>query len=263
MKSIVRAKTVTDAYGSDVGVSRRSKLRGRLSLRILKGLTMSAFLLWVGLLGYFLLSPLVPDFQEKLRSIRRYNPYDIGYNATTGLLVRLSPPDYSVEDAFDENDNTTGIQTIEYVDPDTVELAHLEKLKTTVSIDAAGISGKVVDGYSQESMIDGFWHYPLSAVPGTRGNTVIFGHRFQKLPPASDTFFNLDKVRVGDRVTVTMDKEIILYTVVSVKVVGKYDESILAQTNEYQLTLLTCTPLWTAQKRLAVIAIQDRVSNVI
>ena len=152
---------------------------------------------------------------------------------------------------------------MEYVDSDTVTLSDLEGLDTAIEIDSVGIKGNVVDGLSQEMMMKGFWHYPASSIPGERGNTVIFGHRFHRLPPNTDTFYNLDKVVVGDKVLVSQREETLSYTVVQKEIVGKYDEFLLAASGDYRLTLITCTPLWTSDERLVIVAIQDEILRVI
>ena len=224
--------------------------------------------LWAAGLGYFVLYPLIPSGQEIKMRLQEYSIYDIGYSTATQLFVALSPPDYSLEEYGEEGENavlsaSSDRQSIEYVDPETVVLADLEKKDTRLVVESATIEGSVVDGYSQESMLDGFWHYPGSSVPGKRGNMVIFGHRFHRLPPDKQTFFNLDEIKVGDKVRIEQKDDEFTYTVVDVRVADKYDESVLASSGDYRLTLITCTPLWTSEKRLVITAIQDRLSSVI
>ncbi len=132
---------------------------------------------------------------------------------------------------------------------------------TTLSIKSVGIDGPVVQGDDSTAMSKGFWHFPLSVPPGTKGNTVIIGHRFDKLPPATDTFFNLDKVKVGDRIILHQDLGDTSYIVVDTKVVNKYDRSVLADTDDYRLTLITCHPLWTSKERLVIIAKMDKIGS--
>jgi len=135
----------------------------------------------------------------------------------------------------------------------------LSKIHTTLTIDSVNIDGPVFSGEDAFTMDKGFWHFPLSKLPGERGNTVIIGHRFGKLPPATDTFFNLDLVKPGDQIVIAQDSGDLVYTVVETKVVEKTDRSILAPTTDYRLTLVTCHPLWTSDKRLVVVAKLDRV----
>jgi sortase A len=135
----------------------------------------------------------------------------------------------------------------------------MEEYKTVLSIDSADIKGKVVDGETSEQMERGFWHFPLSSQPGKRGNTVIIAHRFLYLPPRTDTFFSLDKVQIGDKITVTQKDGTYNYTVIERKVVAKTDRDVLAPTNDYRITLITCTPLWTSDRRLVVVGKLDKI----
>jgi sortase A len=79
------------------------------------------------------------------------------------------------------------------------------------------------------------------------------------MPPAKDTFFNLDKVKKGDNIVVQQEGNKYTYIVSEVKIVEKNDISVLQDTTEHQITLITCTPLWTSKQRLAVIGKLDKL----
>lgn len=79
------------------------------------------------------------------------------------------------------------------------------------------------------------------------------------MPPNTNTFFNLDKARVGDKIVINQKDGSYRYTVTEKKVVEKNDRSVLLNTNDYRLTLITCTPLWTSDQRLVVIGKLDKV----
>jgi LPXTG-site transpeptidase (sortase) family protein len=127
-----------------------------------------------------------------------------------------------------------------------------------VSINATQIQGPIVYGQDGEELLKkGFWHYPGSVYPGEQGVSVIFGHRRYHLPPASDTFYNLDKVNVGNRVEIQLqDGTWLEYTVVNVEVINPEDlySVVTAQSNEYLVKFITCTPLGTDKQRLIVTA---------
>jgi len=224
-----------------------------LEMKLYKILTGLITLVFVSAVGFFIVYPLIPKYIEVRNEIGDVLPYEIGFQSTMQFLVKLTEPAYEEDD--EEN-------TVEYV-PDNIEVANLEQKNTTLSIPTISVNGKVVDGQSQYSMFRGFWHHPLSSEPGQRGSTVIFGHRFDKLPPSSLTFFNLDKVDAGDKVFVSQNGRKFEYTVVKVYETEKNDARIFSNITDYQLTLVTCTPLWTSEKRLVVIAVQDWVSSVI
>lgn len=98
----------------------------------------------------------------------------------------------------------------------------------------------------------GTWHRPGTSDPDQGGNTVIVGHRFYGSD--TSTFYHLDKVTVGQKLALYWEGKEILYEVAEIKVVGPSSTEIEAPTNEPQLTIYTCTPLWSAKQRLVVIA---------
>lgn len=246
--------------GYDAG---RNNLRNKLYAVVLRFLyktfTGLLILLFIVGLGFFLVYPLLKDFKSFWIDVRRIEPYYLGYNSTVQFLLKLSPP---VDDIFSDVP-VDGIEvSIEAVSSDA-KVADLEEKNTVLSINSISVRGKVVDGLSQEAMLRGFWHYPGSGTPGKRGNVVIFGHRFDRIPPDPMTFFDLDKTRVGDKIVVSQKTGTFTYTIVETKVVEKNERSVFSDLGDYRLTLITCTPLWTAEKRLVVVAIQDSVKNVI
>jgi LPXTG-site transpeptidase (sortase) family protein len=76
-----------------------------------------------------------------------------------------------------------------------------------------------------------------TAFPGQTGNVVIAGHR--------DSFFRrLRDVTFGDDVFVDTSEGHFHYRVTSTHVVNAQDLSVLAQTGNAALTLITCYPFW-------------------
>jgi sortase A len=138
-------------------------------------------------------------------------------------------------------------------------IEYLEPLSTKLIIPSANIDGFVFDGSDSNTLLRGLWHFPLTPGPGKKGNVVVIAHRFDKMPPATDTFFNLDQVQVGDRIEIKQNNGNFTYIVTETKVVEETDRSILEQTNDYRITLVTCTPLWTDYQRLVVVGKLDRV----
>ena len=98
----------------------------------------------------------------------------------------------------------------------------------------------------------GTWRRPQTGNPKDGGNTVIVGHRFYG--NNISTFYHLDKVLVGQRLALYWEGTEYLYEVTESKVVEPTQIDIEAPTNEDQLTIYTCTPIWTAKQRLVIIA---------
>jgi sortase A len=66
-------------------------------------------------------------------------------------------------------------------------------------------------------------------------------------------------VKKGDSIVIEQEGNRYTYIVSETRVVEKNDISILQDTTEHQITLITCTPLWTSDKRLAVIGKLDKL----
>jgi len=100
----------------------------------------------------------------------------------------------------------------------------------------------------------GAWRKGLNVVsPKEVGNSVIVAHRFTYQKPDSG-FYNLDKVRVGDKLAIYWEGEELIYVVTETKTVPESAVDIERNTTDRILTLYTCTPIITAENRLVVVA---------
>ncbi|WKZ31273.1 MAG: sortase [Candidatus Dojkabacteria bacterium] len=226
---------------------------------LLKLFSIFMLLLFAGAVGFLIAYPNYGDLTLYKSQLDSYN---ITHNFTLQLFTKLSPLTF---DAYQADYRESS--SVEYADPallikylneGKVKL-DLEKKNTTIRVDSVNIGGSIHDGENPDTMLDGPWRFPLSSGPGERGNMVIFGHRYAELPPSTNTFFNLDKIRVGDKIVVEQEGDIAYtYTVVSTQVVEKNDRTVLQSYGDHRITLITCTPLWTSQKRLAIVGILDR-----
>ena len=216
-------------------------------------LTLFLILLVLTPIFFFITYPFYNDIALKLKNL---NIYDRTKETFITLLTTISPtPDKFKTEEFSANSIEESIKSTDII----LDTKLLEELNTTLSIDNVLIEGKVVQGVSSQTMDLGFWHFPISKYPGQKGNAVIIGHRFLNLPPAKDTFFNLDKVKIGDEIVLKHNEGEWRYIVTEIKVVDENDISVVKDTDDYRLTLITCTPLWTSEKRLVVIAKLDKL----
>lgn len=96
--------------------------------------------------------------------------------------------------------------------------------------------------------------YPGTAIPGTYGNTVIFGHSTlpQLYKPADplSIFVPLIKIKKGDEVIINYDGVTYRYIVRDTTEVEPTEIAVLAQRyDKHELTLITCVPLGTYARR--------------
>ncbi|MCA9376871.1 class D sortase [Candidatus Nomurabacteria bacterium] len=224
--------------------------------------TLSLFITPLPFIGALLLI-VYPNYNDIVLAKESFDPQGKTRSVTLHLFTTLAPSKALVDYEADfDNSNS-----LEYVSPEVLArfqnsgtvAQRLEPISTTLNIESARINAPIRDGEDAFAMERGPWHFPLSVRPGEKGNMVVIGHRFAELPPSTNTFFNLDKIKIGDKITITQQGGIeYTYTVTETKVVEKNDRSILADHNDHRITLVTCTPLWTSKQRLVVVGQLDK-----
>jgi sortase A len=122
------------------------------------------------------------------------------------------------------------------------------QMLTRVVIPKIGMDAIMVEGTSHKALSAGPGHLEETAMPGETGNAVITAHR--------DTFFRhiyeLDK---GDEIQVRRNGHVFTYQVTGKRIVPPQDLSVIKQTTDSQLTLITCYPTYyigPAPERLVV-----------
>lgn len=130
-------------------------------------------------------------------------------------------------------------------------------LPDAVLIPSILVDEPIVTG-SSLSVIDdgGIWLRPMSADPSDEGNIVMAGHRFTYGNP-SGPLYNLNRVELGDEIGVRWAGSMTRYVVDEIKIVEPTDTYIEEPTEDSRLTIYTCTPLLTADKRLVIIAREE------
>jgi len=120
-----------------------------------------------------------------------------------------------------------------------------------IVINKIGVEAEILEG-GEEALAEGVWHLPRTADPGTGGNFVVSSHRWKYLPPDPRTFYDLDKLEIGDMIEVTWAGEVYKYVVQDIFVVTPDRVDILAPSDDNILTLFTCTPLYSTDRRLVI-----------
>jgi len=104
-----------------------------------------------------------------------------------------------------------------------------------IEIPNIGLKAVILEGASRKTLAAAVGHVPGTALPGSKGNVALAGHR--------DTFFRgLQDIRPGDRIQVVTLEGSFEYRVQDCHVVGPRDTSVLQDTPEPALTLITCYP---------------------
>lgn len=93
--------------------------------------------------------------------------------------------------------------------------------------------------------------YAGTAQPGRPGNAVIGGHVSRRGSPG--VFSKLPKVAAGDVVEVFRGDQVFRYSVTEIRVVASDATSVMSQTQDATLTLITCFPDDGLRERLVVV----------
>ena len=159
----------------------------------------------------------------------------------------MSPEDFAVDPMSDVE-----------VGPEPRLIINKINVNTPVFYDIA------TDTVSQnKAMENGVAHFPIPGAnshPGEVGNTVLSGHSSNDVFAAGDykfIFMQLDKLEIGDTIYANYNSKRYTYVVTKKEEVLPSEVSKLVyETDKPVMTLITCTPLGTALRRLLVTAEQ-------
>lgn len=127
-----------------------------------------------------------------------------------------------------------------------------------------GLRQVVLEGVSTADLKRGPGHYPGTALPGQLGNVAVAGHRVTYGGP----FRHLDRLQPGAEIDIDTRERTYVYRVRSAHDVTPSDVGVTFAVPEQPakpatqrlLTLTTCTPPYSAARRLIVLAELSRVS---
>lgn len=118
-----------------------------------------------------------------------------------------------------------------------------------LSIPKIDLSVGIGEGVDSETLKYSVGHFPETAMPGKNGNLCIIGHRSY----AYGEFFNrLDEVEKNDYIIIESYGNTFKYKVTETKVVTPDEVSVLNQTEDSDITLITCTPIRVGSHRLII-----------
>jgi sortase A len=128
------------------------------------------------------------------------------------------------------------------------EEAAAREVMTRLTIPKIDLDAFVVNGTTRKHLLLGPGLLEKSPAPGELGNSVITAHR--------DTFFrHIYELQRGDEILVRRSGRTYKYQVTGKKIVDPADISVLKQTKQPRLTLITCYPTYMigpAPERLVV-----------
>jgi sortase A len=118
----------------------------------------------------------------------------------------------------------------------------------TISIPKIGLEHPIYEGITLTVINHGPGHWPGSALPGRRGNTVFPGHRVTHSHP----FLDIDRLAPGDQVTFRTDDGTFTYAVTGTQIVTPDAMWVIDPTPQPTMTLIACHPKHSARQRIIV-----------
>lgn len=122
-----------------------------------------------------------------------------------------------------------------------------------IVIPSIGVDQVVVSGVGTEELKKGPGHYPDTPVPGQLGNAAIAGHRSTFGAP----FERVDELDPGAEIDVITPDGRFVYRVTDIRVVEPTEIGVIGPTTDAVLTLTSCWPKYSADKRIVVRATLD------
>lgn len=118
-----------------------------------------------------------------------------------------------------------------------------------LTIPKIDLSVGIVEGVDNETLKYSVGHFSETAMPGQKGNFCVIGHRSYSY----GEFFNrLDELEKNDLLVIERNNHKFKYKITEIKVVLPTELSVLNQTEDTEITLITCTPIRVGSHRLIV-----------
>lgn len=124
-----------------------------------------------------------------------------------------------------------------------------QEISGIIDIPKINVSSAILEGTDDKALKYAVGHYPETAQPGEKGNCVLLGHRNYVY---GHFFRRLNELEVGDEVIIKKDTNTFTYVVTESFVVSPEEVWVLDETENAEITMITCTPLGIYTDRLIV-----------
>lgn len=243
---------VTVRYEPERAISSLRLLGKVLMVVGLAAFIVAGWYLWgTGILTAGEQSRLDGEFQERLLAISDATALPLGDEASAAASEIVIPVAW--DDPVIQVGNTISVELEAISDLASVipeSAPQPGEALGRIVIPKADVDWVVVEGITPEDLRNGPGHIRGSAMPGQVGNTVISGHRTTNGAP----FYHLDRLELGDTITVESLTGAHTYQVVETRIVQPDDTWVATQWEGSWLTLTTCTPRFSSSSRLVVFA---------
>lgn len=186
--------------------------------------------------GLLVISYIVVNFSALSLKIRYYYNFKIKNQAH---LIPTPNPSVSAAPAYNSTDPANLIIS-------------------KIGVDAP-IIWNVEESQIENRLLDGVVHFQGTALPDQIGNIFITGHSSYyswSSSPYKAVFALLENLEPGDIINIQYQNTRLNYIVNERKVVSPDEVSVMDQTQDHRLTLMTCVPVGTNLNRLIIVATQ-------
>ncbi|MFZ5813778.1 MAG: sortase [Bacillota bacterium] len=119
-----------------------------------------------------------------------------------------------------------------------------------IEIPRIGVKYLVGEGIDNPVLAKGPGHYPQTVLPGENGNAALAGHRTIRGRPAF--FYAINELQPGDEIRIGYRDKTLTYVVERNFLTTPYDLSVLRPLGYPALTLTTCDPPGSDERRLII-----------
>lgn len=153
--------------------------------------------------------------------------------------------------------------SLQATDNSTFQVENQKQTDYRISIPSLSISAPIIQGIDptnkekyNQALEDGVAQMIGTPLPGSgQGNTFIYGHSSaDQEGKYNQVFAKMDELQFGDVIKLNFDNKEYEYWVTEKKLIEKGDFSVLDQSGEERLTLMTCWPTGTSDRRIVVVA---------
>lgn len=138
------------------------------------------------------------------------------------------------------------------VDPKIKEFGlKIDKLNILVPV-IKDVNGSDKTAYNN-ALKGGVAHFKGTSLPGEKGNIFIFGHSSAEVKSDySKVFVSLNDLEKGDEIVIYYQSDEHKYKVTKKEIIEATDTAVLAKGKKEMITLMTCWPIGTKEKRLII-----------
>ena len=233
----------------------RKGLRFLLYLILFSGIAIAAFPYIRGAIMDRRAARIAEDFLSRV-VVDPYREEDILISFTEPTEEKQKYPElWDAMVAYNESiyaENQSGMVNLQSFEKQSFVLQNYgleDEVFGVISVPALELSMPIFLGASRSNMAIGAALMTETSLPiGTpNSNAVICGHRGWN---GASYFLHIDKIQIGDTVTVTNLWEELEYTVVSTKIITPYDlDAVKIQEGKEMITLLSCHPVASGGKQ--------------